>query len=192
MNGVNVGFFETNETHPQFMDYNTSTSGPNSDGFKAFGIDDQTNTRTAYFFVHHDSGNDTYALGAWFYSEADGSYDMDVIYNGFGDYVKSPSNPEAQDDPESTGSGAADETYVTNGNGDPVAKHRWGYGTGDGHMYEFTPGSISITVEFQDLSDGRPHVHSDPMADLRGRGPKNNTSKSYGGYGSTFDIDINL
>lgn len=194
MEGVTVGYWETNETTQEFYNFkNQHKSDPSSTyhaaGLHDFGIKDAGGYRI-YFIVHHSTASDEWSLGCWTPGPSgDGNEEgLDFIFHDFGDHAKSPGDPIVEDD-----SGTTDHNgYSTNANGDPVASLIWSWDPADGVMYQFTPGSFSVTVEIVEESLARGvSPRREPDA-IRGRGPDDNVEKSWGGYGTTLQIDINV
>lgn len=205
MNGTDVGFFETNETHTGFYNNDeivkpeSCSTFSDAPGLDCFGLRPSAyhDTHTVYVFVHRDADAGTYAIGynVIRVNEPSGGGSGSVrgtFKNTNGILSGNPSDPVAQDDrlEEGAGGGAQDDTYGTDGNGDAEANHQYGLSAGDGVMFQISASSRTITFEVNQLNDGR--STNELPAQIVGVGPNGDTVKSISGVGTQFQIDLSL
>jgi hypothetical protein len=183
--GVEAGYFETNETHSEFYNNQYGNSRPHAQGLKDFGMDDQSNIHTTYVFVHRDSGNDSYSLGFWHYRDDDTDQGSLAMTLEGSDGNLDPNPLVTDDDPNDDEA----DTYQTDSNGNIEFTHSYGTSSGDGVMYQVTDTGFTLTAKMNYHPD--PSYENDPPSEWRGRGPDNNTSKTAGAT-TSFEIQISV
>lgn len=194
--GTEIGFFESNETHTDWYGYNVDVI-PNAEGLHNKGILNQSGVNTIYVIGHHDTGNDTYAIGYCSTHVSDVSEDAahDSKFGG----LTSGWTYTVKDGPE--GSGLEDDLYETNASGEPIVNHAYGWPNGDGVMMELTGVSTEITLEYADNGEYTSEDRTDtvgqtnPITDAeewRGRGPLADVDKAISGFGDTVTINVTV
>lgn len=138
-NGTQVGFYESNESFTDFINYDD-----NSPNFGYLGVRDAgiapnapTSGGSHFCFIHHDTLNDIWGVG-YITNE-----DTAVIYTFVdgGDFFNSPSNPDLFQEDEAGGA-----NFGIDGNGDPTGELITGGNEGDGVGYSIPAGSHEMTV----------------------------------------------
>lgn len=194
VDGTTVGFYETDDTPSEWLDYTEQNVDTNAQGWLADGYETSPGSYAFYFFGALSNATGNYMLAIWCVNTQDTTTNVgwDSRWNGFGDIAINPGVPDAQD-------GEDHDDFGTNSNGDPITGNRHGWDNGDGWAWEFPPGS-SATIEvdilqFRSISDadaGDFTDSTDPQTVI-GHGPQGSTSRSFQGYGSdTTTIEVNV
>jgi len=201
--GTEVGFYETNESHADFWDYDpdapdTEPFGSNAQGLESFGAYTEPSERNAYIIGHHSTVSDTWAIGMWGVWDSEDSNgdnteggNHKTTWNNLESIeTDDPDSPTVKDGPES---GNENDVYETEG-GVPVAQHQYGSKAGDGVLYTIS-GGATITVDMAKTDDGRsfsnniPSLSETDIDNWVGLGPLD-SSYVTGGWGTSVTIEV--
>lgn len=187
MEGVDIGYYSTAESHTNWYNYSPGSDPPNARGFYNHGYFVDEGQHRTYVVVHENSDDGTYAIGIAHFESTDSSN------NGSIEFDVSPlpsaanvSDPLVKDDPEDPDIGN-DDRY--SGSGDTgTANHGYGRQNGDGVVYQL--GSSfegTLTIEVQGTG-----WQGSPLPDgFTGVGPIDTTRKTLS-TGSTFTVECKL
>lgn len=142
--GVDVGYFESNESHQEYYGYEQGTGSRNATGLDESNVLINDGTTSAYVFVHHSTSNDSWCLFLHYSnSETDQQFQTEVVWNDFNEALTGQFVFVSGQGVDLTQHGTTDVVFSR---GDPVRNDG-----GGSFVYEsgttLTPGTPSAIVQ---------------------------------------------